>query len=97
MVISAQAIRGSESSVPLVFTASGTLFVRANVISCDYLVVAGGGGGGTSPNSGGAGGAGGYRVGAGVPISAGSYPITVGAGGGGATQGGSSIFPAISR
>jgi len=63
----------------------------------DYIVVAGGGGGGSS-NSGGGGGAGGYRTtfpspgcNAGAfPISATTYPITVGGGG---TPGSSSDSP----
>ena len=66
----------------------------------DYLVVAGGGGGGHNP--GGGGGAGGYREGkqacgsphtasplaatSGVPVTLGTYPITVGAGGAGSSS-----------
>src|SRR6056300_205041 len=61
----------------------------------DYLVVAGGGGGATG--SGGGGGAGGYRTNypsccAGVPITASTYPITVGAGGTGAVYGAGSSY-----
>jgi hypothetical protein len=73
--------------------------------SVDYLVVAGGGAGGIS--QGGGGGAGGYRTSypspAGtIPVSATSYPITVGAGGSGASSppltganGSNSIFSSI--
>jgi hypothetical protein len=73
--------------------------------SVDYLVVAGGGSGGIS--QGGGGGAGGYRTSypspAGtIPVSATSYPITVGAGGSGASSppltganGSNSIFSSI--
>ena len=70
--------------------------------SVDYLVVAGGGGGGVSSGSG-AGGAGGFREGynpgsytasplatTALPVSVTTYPITVGAGGTGAS---SSPFP----
>ncbi len=73
----------------------------------DYLVVAGGGGGG---NNGGGGGAGGYRTtfpspgcnAGSFPISATTYPITVGGGGAGSTScsvrgtsGSNSIFSTI--
>jgi hypothetical protein len=67
-------------------------------ISVDYLVIAGGGGGGKSTASGGGAGAGGVRFSAttycsssplkaatSFPVSATTYPITVGAGGSGAT------------
>jgi hypothetical protein len=82
--------------------------------SVEYLVVAGGGGGGATLNapgscaSGGGGGAGGYRQNypspttAGLPVSATSYPITVGGGGPGiapgnnnGTTGSNSIFSTI--
>jgi hypothetical protein len=70
-----------------------------NVFSADYLVVAGGGGGGTryassGSEDGGGGGAGGYRTsgygpaplqGSAMIIGAGCYPVTIGAGGAGAT------------
>ncbi|MFC1795111.1 glycine-rich domain-containing protein [Planctomycetota bacterium] len=101
------------------FTAPGTFCVSAvgNPIggpsNVDYLVVGGGGAGGTAPGTTGAGGggAGGYRTtfpspgcNAGAfPISATTYPITVGGGGsaGGGSpsnqggQGSSSIFSSI--
>jgi len=67
----------------------------------DYLVVAGAGGSGTAGSAGGGGGAGGFRMAnslslpapttsplanpTGVPVSAQAYPITIGAGGAGAT------------
>ena len=81
-----------------VFTGPGTFTVTsagspAGSNSVEYLVVAGGGGGGcgAGANSGGGGGAGGYRQNypsptiAGLPVTATSYPITVGSGGAGAT------------
>jgi len=81
------------------FLNNGT-FVMDGTTSIDYLVVGGGAGGGT--NEGGGGGAGGFRTGAGLSISSGTYEITVGNGGlgGGAPslpggQGGISIFSSI--
>ena len=62
------------------FTSSGT-WVNTGVTSVDVLIVAGGGGGGAD-NAGG-GGAGGMLVQTSVPVSAQSYPITVGGGGNG--------------
>ena len=64
------------------FTAPGN-FVVTDSVSIEYLVVAGGGGGGGSYGGsagGGGGGAGGFRTGS-IPISAATYPITVGGGG----------------
>lgn len=63
------------------FTGSGT-FSALHDISADYMVVAGGGGGGT--DMGGGGGAGGYLAGSSMSLSAGNYPIVIGAGGLGA-------------
>jgi hypothetical protein len=74
------------------FTGPGTFTVTSagnasGSNSVDYLVVAGGGGGGG--HGGGGGGAGGFRQNfpspaiAGLPVTATSYPITVGGGGGG--------------
>lgn len=63
-----------------VFTSSGNLVVSSvgnQDPTVEYLVVAGGGGGGGF----GGGGAGGYRTASGFSISAGTYPIVVGAGG----------------
>jgi hypothetical protein len=86
-----------------IFTSSGTFDVTASGDfgdTVEYLVVAGGGAGGGGAFNGGGGGAGGYRTGTGVPVSVGSYPITVGAGGAGANtdttgnQGGPSVFNA---
>jgi hypothetical protein len=63
------------------FLSSGT-FVMEDTTSVDYLVVAGGAAGGDSnSNSGGGGGAGGLRYGTSFSVAAGSYSITVGAGG----------------
>ena len=96
-----------------VFTSSGCFVVSSvgNSVgsnSVEYLVVAGGGAGGTRHAGGG--GAGGYRTNypspttAGLPVSATTYPITVGAGapstspgnaGTGGTQGSNSIFSTI--
>ncbi len=67
----------------------------------DYLVVAGGGGGG--PSIGGGGGAGGHRTtfpspgcnAGSFPISATTFPIIVGAGGGALTNGNPSVFSTI--
>lgn len=61
-----------------IFGASGT-FTALSSITADALIVAGGGGGGTG--HGGGGGAGGYRTITGSSISAGAYPVVVGAGG----------------
>ena len=63
------------------FLSSGS-FVVTNGGSIDYLVVGGGGSGGgnSSTRSGGGGGAGGYLTGT-VSLAAGTYAITVGAGG----------------
>lgn len=78
------------------FTGPGTFEVLSlgnpsGSITVDYLVTAGGGGGGVTESGGG--GAGGYRESfpnpgaGGFPVSVTSYPITVGAGGAGATPG----------
>ena len=74
----------------------------------DYLVVAGGGGGGPGCGGGvGGGGAGGLRIGsvcspgspplvaAGLPVSAQTYPITIGAGGASHAAGNPSVFSTI--
>jgi hypothetical protein len=70
-----------------VFTSPGS-FVVSNAPpasnTVEYLVIAGGGGGGGRHAGGG--GAGGYRTATGFPITATTYPITVGAGGGGSTN-----------
>lgn len=66
------------------FGASGT-FVANQSLTCDLLLVAGGAGGGGSDSSGrtagGGGGAGGYLEQTGRSVSAGSYSVTIGAGG----------------
>jgi len=66
------------------FLSSGTFFIDTDV-TCECLIVAGGGGGGG--NHGGGGGAGGLVYHATKSISAGSYTITVGAGGTGRLNG----------
>ena len=59
----------------------------------NMMLIAGGGGGGTSPDrTGGGGGGGGYILLNNYFINAGSYTVTVGAGGGPITTGGSTIF-----
>ena len=72
------------------FTSSGNFVVStmANYPTVDILQIAGGGGGGR--RRGGGGGAGGYLYETGVGITAGTYAVTVGAGGTGATSGNSS-------
>lgn len=62
------------------FTASDN-FVPSQTLTCDYLIVAGGGGGSTGYGGTGGGGAGGYRAFAGQSFTAGTYAVTVGAGG----------------
>ena len=75
-----------------VFTGPGSFVVSSagnplGSTTVEYLVVAGGGGGGGNCSHGGGGGAGGYRqnfpspVCAGLPVTATTYPITVGGGG----------------
>ena len=63
------------------FLSSGS-FVVTNPGTIEYLVVAGGGSGGgnSSTRSGGGGGAGGFKTGS-IAVAAGTYAITVGAGG----------------
>jgi hypothetical protein len=66
-------------------------------LNVEYLVVAGGGGGGNGNGTGyeaGGGGAGGLLSGT-VTLFSGSYTVTVGAAGGATTNGGNSIFNAI--
>ena len=74
-----------------IFNSSGTLNVsNAPVLSntVEYLVVAGGGGGGAGPAvGGGGGGAGGVRLGIGFTVTAGTYSVTVGSGGGQSANG----------
>ena len=60
------------------FTSSGT-FTPNETLSCDYLVIAGGGAGGKI--YGGGGGAGGFRSATSQTLTAGNYPVIVGAGG----------------
>jgi hypothetical protein len=96
-----------------VFTGPGSFVVTGagndlGSNSVEYLIVAGGGG--ASPSASGGGGAGGYRQNypspttTGLPVTATTYPITVGSGGtagvpggppAGATKGNSSIFSTI--
>ncbi len=67
-----------------VFTAPGTFTISDTVSSAEVLIVAGGGGGG-SYYYGGGGGAGGVVHGPSISLSAGSYPVVIGAGGPGST------------
>lgn len=60
----------------------------------EYLVVAGGGGGSPGPASGGGGGAGGFRTGT-LAVGAGTYAVTVGAGGSSSVRGSNSVFSSI--
>lgn len=82
------------------FTSSGTFSV-SSTITVEYLVIAGGGGGGVANGGGAGGGAGGYRNSTGsedsggssntaspISLSAGTYTVTIGAGGAGYTAGG---------
>jgi hypothetical protein len=63
------------------FTAADT-FASPVDLAIEYLVVGGGGGGGGTTYHGGPGGAGGFLAGS-LALPAGSYPVTVGAGGAG--------------
>jgi hypothetical protein len=69
------------------FTSPGTFTVSTvgTPATVEVLIVAGGGGGGN--RWGGGGGAGGLIYGATIPVTATSYPISIGTGGGGATGG----------
>ena len=62
------------------FLASGSLVVDGGPISADYLVIGGGGGGGSFDAGGG--GAAALHYATGQSIANGTYPVTVGAGGG---------------
>jgi RHS repeat-associated protein len=66
------------------FTSSGTFVAGSAIAGVDAIIVAGGGGGGQQHAGGG--GAGGLLAPTGISVSAGSYSITVGAGGAGATS-----------
>jgi len=80
-----------------VFTSSGTFAVTNNSINVEAIVIAGGGGGGVGAAGsgvGGGGGAGGLRF-ASMTLPAGSYPVTVGTGGGLNTNGTDSSFNSI--
>jgi hypothetical protein len=63
-----------------IFTSSATLNVTTGSKSVEYLIVAGGGGGGGRTFHGGGGGAGGVLQGS-ITLTAGSYNISIGAGG----------------
>lgn len=68
------------------FDASGDFVVASGSSFVEILVVAGGGGGGSAQDrTGGGGGAGGVRYITGIPLTPGTYPIIVGAGGAGGT------------
>ncbi|MDD5705903.1 MAG: hypothetical protein PHR35_08255, partial [Kiritimatiellae bacterium] len=66
------------------FTNGGTFQVSDGSLTCDALVVAGGGG--SSSDKAGGGGGGGVVYTSGVPFAAGSYVVTVGAGGAGSAN-----------
>ena len=72
------------------FTADGTFEVSGGSLDVEYLIVAGGGGGGArtsySTYRGGGGGAGGF-IKAARTLPVGTYPVTVGSGGAGASGG----------
>ena len=77
---------GSDSTYYYrVFTTDGSLSVSQASLSADVLVIAGGGGGGSGWYAGG-GGAGGVKLYSGLSLTAGTYPITIGNGGTGATD-----------
>ena len=67
------------------FTSSGSFVTSGSNKSMDILMVAGGGGGGAGYYAGG-GGAGGMQALSSVDISAGTYTVTIGAGGAGSTN-----------
>ena len=79
-----------------VFTTTGsTSFVPASDVEVEYLIVGGGGGGGdpTDGDGGGGGGAGGLVVNtSGRSLTAGTYSVAVGAGGGTTASGSNSVF-----
>lgn len=83
----------ANSNIAIKFTSSGTLSVNSNLKSNlvgNMLIIAGGGGGGPTPPGGGAGhggGAGGLRYFSGLEWDIGTYPVTIGAGGGGNAPG----------
>jgi len=76
------------------FLSSNNYEVPQEVSEVDVTVIAGGGGGGnTSGEQGGGGGAGGFRTATNQPVIGGSsIPVSVGAGGAAAADGGNSIF-----
>ena len=106
----------SEGFTIHTFTSSGTFAVQSGTRDVDYLVIAGGGGGFKDLDSKGGGGAGGYRntvsgessgrnsaAESQLPIDAGNYTVTIGAGGTqspaagseGATKGANTVFETI--
>ena len=74
------------------FGTSGTFEITSGNSEIDILVVAGGGGGGG--RAGGGGGAGGIVYVQSVPLSSGTYPVSIGNAGAGAGQPGHPQFPA---
>jgi hypothetical protein len=95
----AQASGGTEiyydsTYVYHVFKGSGTFTPYKN-LTCDYLMIAGGAGGGSS-NGGGGGGAGGLLYTSGGSFTAStSYPVVIGAGGPGSTDGTNTTFNSL--
>jgi len=76
-------IDGGDGYIYHIFTGDGTFAVNrpaAAIDSVDYLIVAGGGGVISTPAVSGGGGGGGFLSGN-IPVSAQSYPISIGAGG----------------
>ncbi len=76
----------------VVMTASGNLVVPAGVTQLGVKLWAGGGGGGAGGGGVGAGGNAGNCYEGLIPIAAGSYPVTIGAGGASEIAGGASSF-----
>ena len=73
------------------FTSSGSIVIDQGVGYVEYVVVAGGGGGGQAGTGNGGGGGGGFRSGS-FYVTPGTYPVTIGSGGGFAGKGQNSSF-----
>ena len=77
------AVQATQAEKITTFNSSGTFAAQPKSSQADILVIAGGGGG--AGQMGGGGGAGGYREISNHPIPLSPVPVTVGAGGEGAT------------